>query len=523
MVPDTNNSNPRRQNMFDQRLKQRNSSQSPRMMRTAPSDETDESLTTHSQVQIEKHGFCKGTSESGNLTKLRIESPNASRSAKKKEWMKKRAKYARATISPISTKNTAIEAKVHCLTDKKGDSAVISCQEITVNTVDTSEDDPTMKSFTFSPTAANDISFNSQKQHGLDIINPMESIALHPSDETSIQLVATIESQDTLEDSVQTLHSLTSTTSGTFCSLASATSGDGCTLRIDQPHNHNSIESPQSFTTDTDTDTDTDTASLSEQTINHTNIEALPSLTTDTTPPSEQTQNQYDIEALPSFTSDTTPPSEHTKDLKMIEAVPTSTTDTTSMSDEDRNDDNNIDGRYQDAEYYRDDFDALFVTHHGHNTIPSSSNSNAPSASPCAMKDQTACAIQPAFANGESLHPRTTKVESTCLGEARLHSMLEKVSKESFERTTQSKWWDEESKTASCLSLKKKACGEPNEDIFETMSNSISQLFESMGCNFSMCTEIDDRIGNEINIDHGLQSIVEDDITLDLSSFVPYA
>ena len=443
MLLDKPRNNHRRQKFFSQRMKQCDSSQSPHNMKTAPSDETmhmrriQSDETMYSQVRIENIRFCKDASERGNLTKIQIESPSANRSSKKKDWMKNRAKVARATISsPFSLQNATAEAKIHRTSHITGS-----------HNDEINEATPVKKLFTFSPTAANNNNFNSQKQD-----DAVESITLYPSDETSILLVATMESQDNLDESRHILHSLTQKTSGGECT--------------------------RYF---------------------------------------EQTGNQNKTEVLPTFTIDTVSMSERTKIRDTNEAMSTFTTDTKSTSDEDRNDDIVNDSRYEDEDIHRDDYDALFVTLREH-TIPSTPNIDRPAPSMCtSMKDQMVYDFEPEFV--KSAHPKMIRAASTCSEEARLHSMLEKVSKESFERTMQSKWWDEESNTVSLLSPNNKD-REPHQDIFETMTNTVSQFFEALGCNLSLCTETDDRIGNEIDINKIQQSVLEDDITLDLNTSV---
>jgi len=81
----------------------------------------------------------------------------------------------------------------------------------------------------------------------------------------------------------------------------------------------------------------------------------------------------------------------------------------------------------------------------------------------------------------------------------------------------QTNWWDEESKAPSAFSPRIKIHNE-EADVFATMANAVSQLLENAGCNFSLCTESDDLVGDEIDIAIGHQTMVEDDITFDLNT-----
>jgi hypothetical protein len=50
----------------------------------------------------------------------------------------------------------------------------------------------------------------------------------------------------------------------------------------------------------------------------------------------------------------------------------------------------------------------------------------------------------------------------------------------------------------------------------------VSSFFEDLklNCSVHLCSDIDDRIGHEIDVNDGLQSMVEDDITFDFNSML---
>mmetsp|Transcript_5957 Transcript_5957/g.11250 ORF Transcript_5957/g.11250 Transcript_5957/m.11250 type:complete len:471 (+) Transcript_5957:100-1512(+) len=109
----------------------------------------------------------------------------------------------------------------------------------------------------------------------------------------------------------------------------------------------------------------------------------------------------------------------------------------------------------------------------------------------------------------------------------RLNSMLKKVSKHSIDdKPIQSNWWDDESKLASFASPRSIGMMDKaktkRRDTFDSIVQSLSSFFEDLklDCSFQLCSDIDDRIGHEIDVNDGLQSVVEDDITFDYNSML---
>lgn len=189
----------------------------------------------------------------------------------------------------------------------------------------------------------------------------------------------------------------------------------------------------------------------------------------------------------------------------------------TSMKEEDRND--ILTDRGDLEEYsFRDNFNSPTITLRG-----STSRSSTKLCRPIPSCTSTTGQTQMPYAHNhrfleESSVRTMCKSTSTCTEEARLHLLLEKVSKSSDERIMQTNWWDEESKAPSTFSPRIKV-HKDEADVFTTMANAVSQLLENAGCNFSLCTESDDLVGDEIDIAIGHQrSMVEDDITFDLNS-----
>jgi len=191
----------------------------------------------------------------------------------------------------------------------------------------------------------------------------------------------------------------------------------------------------------------------------------------------------------------------------------------TSIKEEDRNDIHTDRG---DEEEYslRDIFNSPTITLRGR-TNRSSTKLCRPMPSSTSTTCQTPCEHKRRFME-ETAVRTMCRSTSTCSEEARLHLLLEKVSKSSDERIMQTNWWDEESQAPSALSPRIKI-HEEEEDVFATMANAVSQLLENAGCNFSLCTESDDLVGDdlvgdEIDIESGHQSMAEEDITMDLDS-----
>jgi hypothetical protein len=108
--------------------------------------------------------------------------------------------------------------------------------------------------------------------------------------------------------------------------------------------------------------------------------------------------------------------------------------------------------------------------------------------------------------------------------EIRLSSMLQKLSKKATDdQATRSNWWDDESKLASLVSPRSASICKTKtkrRDTFDKVFESVSSFFEDLklDCSVHLCSDIDDRIGHEIDVNDGLQSMVEDDITLDFNS-----
>lgn len=108
--------------------------------------------------------------------------------------------------------------------------------------------------------------------------------------------------------------------------------------------------------------------------------------------------------------------------------------------------------------------------------------------------------------------------------EIRLSSMLQKLSKKATDdQATRSNWWDDESKLLSLVSPRSASIGKTKtkrRDTFDKVFESVSSFFEDLklDCSVHLCSDIDDRIGHEIDVNDGLQSMVEDDITLDFNS-----
>lgn len=187
-----------------------------------------------------------------------------------------------------------------------------------------------------------------------------------------------------------------------------------------------------------------------------------------------------------------------------------------SMKEEDRN--GILTDRGDEEEYsFRDNFNSPTITLRG-STNRSSTKLYRPMPSCASTTGQTQIPYKHNHRSMEETAVATMgKSTSTCTEEARLHVLLEKVSKSSDERIMQTNWWDEESKAPSAFSPRIKIHNE-EADVFATMANVVSQLLENAGCNLSLCTESDDLVGDEIDIAIGHQSMVEDDITFDLNT-----
>lgn len=108
--------------------------------------------------------------------------------------------------------------------------------------------------------------------------------------------------------------------------------------------------------------------------------------------------------------------------------------------------------------------------------------------------------------------------------EARLNSMLQKLSKASDEKVIRSNWWDDESRIVSLASPTRISVGhgmKTKTDGLDCVMQKLSSFFEDLNLNCNIlnaCMDDDDRIGHEIDVHDGLHSVVEDDITLDLNS-----
>jgi hypothetical protein len=110
--------------------------------------------------------------------------------------------------------------------------------------------------------------------------------------------------------------------------------------------------------------------------------------------------------------------------------------------------------------------------------------------------------------------------------EYRLNLMLEKLSKADDDKVVRSNWWEDDSKLASMASPRSRISSmERNANNTSGISidgllKKISSFFEDLklDCNMNLCSEEDDHIGHEIDVEDGLQSMVEDDITLDFNS-----
>lgn len=200
----------------------------------------------------------------------------------------------------------------------------------------------------------------------------------------------------------------------------------------------------------------------------------------------------------------------------MSTSVEVKSAEETSMKEEDRN--GILTDRGDEEEYsFRDNFNSPTITLRG-STNRSSTKLYRPMPSCTSTTGQTQIPYEHNHRFMEETAVRTMcKSTSTCTEEARLHLLLEKVSKSSDERIMQTNWWDEESKAPSAFSPRIKIHNE-EADVFATMANAVSQLLENAGCNFSLCTESDDLVGDEIDIAIGHQTMVEDDITFDLNT-----
>jgi hypothetical protein len=111
--------------------------------------------------------------------------------------------------------------------------------------------------------------------------------------------------------------------------------------------------------------------------------------------------------------------------------------------------------------------------------------------------------------------------------EARLNSMLQTLSKKTTDEQVviRTNWWDDESKLASLASPRSASIGKTKDkrrDTFDNLFQSVSSFFEDLklNCSVHLCSDIDDRIGHEIDVNDGLQSMVEDDITFDFNSML---